>query len=503
MASTDHRPPAIDRRAKIVATLGPASAGEEMLGRLLAAGVDAARLNLSHGDHDDHRRMIRTLRALAAEQGRFIPIIADLMGPRYRLGKIPGGSRTLRAGTVVRLGRPDQDVDLPLEEPKVLSYLCDGERLLIDNGLVELRVLRDTGHAVEAEVVSGGPVATRKGLNLPDTPLPFIITDKDRADVAFAVAEGVDYLAVSFVGGPKDLEAVRRVVKKAGGVLPLIAKLERARVTGQLEETVAAADAVMVARGDLGVEVPIHQVPVLQKRIVAIGRALGKPVIVATQMLESMMAHPRPTRAEATDVANAVFDGADALMLSGETAAGRYPLEAVTTMAEIIRTAEAYRVPGGPRELLAGDSPPPPLAPGAVEQLRLNPERDVHLEIPDTIAAAAVFAARRLDVRHVVAFSQGGFTARMIARYRPRPPIVVFTNDPCIARRAQLVWGVHPLLMEDEVGHHDEVVSVVDQLLLERGLADPGDRLIVLMGDPIAERPLTNLLRIHRVRGRG
>ncbi|HEX9732123.1 MAG TPA: pyruvate kinase, partial [Thermoanaerobaculia bacterium] len=477
---------------KIVATLGPASAGEDVIARLFDAGVDVVRLNLSHGSHDDHRRMIRTVRRVARAQQRFVPVIVDLMGPRYRLGQL-SGVRTLAAGEEVSLG---EGADLPVEDPEFLRHLRPGERMLVDNGLVELEVLEIDERRVRTRVRHGGPVSTRKGINLPDTDLPFTISDKDRADVALAVAEGADYVAVSFVGGPEDLRAVREVVRGAGGLLPLVAKLERAKAMENLLETVREADAVMVARGDLGVEVPLHQVPVWQKKIIGAGRRYGKPVIVATQMLESMTQHPRPTRAESSDVANAVFDGADALMLSGETAAGAYPVEAVRTMAEIIVHAESYEASRPAPE--GRGAARQPLAPGPPEIRQLS-ERDVHLEIPEVVSATAVRAAGWLAARRIVAFSQGGFTARMIARYRPRPPITVFTPDPGVARRLQLVWGARPLLME-QVHHHDEVVRVVDRLLLDSGLAAPGDTLVILMGDPIDQRPLTNLMRIHRVR---
>jgi pyruvate kinase len=294
---------------------------------------------------------------------------------------------------------------------------------------------------------------------------------------------------------------VRRVVAEAGGAVPIIAKLERATAVERLEEIVEAADAVMVARGDLGVEVPLYRVPLLQKEIIAAGRRAGKPVIVATQMLESMMDRPRPTRAEASDVANAVFDGADALMLSGETAAGRYPVEAVETMARIVVEAEGFARRQRPEEM--DPSVPVPrarwLSPGESE--RLNPARDLFFDIPDVVAAAAVFAAAQLDGCRIVAFSQGGFTARMISRYRPSAPILVFTTDPQVARRIQLMWGVRPLVLDVEVEHHDEVVEVVDRHLAQARLARPGERIVILMGDPIRERPLTNLLRVHRVRG--
>lgn len=487
----------MERQAKIVATLGPASSDEAILDRLLSAGLDVVRLNLSHGDHASHRRLIGTVRKTAEARGRFVPIIVDLMGPRYRLGRLSEG-RDLVEGEEVHFGESGVDVDLPMEDPELLEHLRAGERVLVDNGMVELEILAKEKHRVRCKVLHGGRVSTRKGINLPDSDLPFSISDKDRRDIAFAVDEGVDYIAVSFVGGPQDLAAVRAVVRGAGRLLPLIAKLERKKVMYKLRETVREADAVMVARGDLGVEVPLHEVPVWQKKIIGVGRRYGKPVIVATQMLESMMRHPRPTRAESSDVANAVFDGADALMLSGESAAGDFPVESVRTMARIIHEAESYEPakPTVPRSIR--DLSLDPLAPGAEEQSSLS-DRDVHIEIPEVVTAAAVQAADQLGARRIVAFSQGGFTARMIARYRPRPPIIVFTPDARLARRLQLVWGARPLLMENDAEHHDEVVRLVDRRLLNDGLAEEGDTIIILMGDPIAEKPLTNLMRVHRV----
>ena len=500
----------MNRLAKIVATVGPASSDESTLARLLDTGVDVVRLNLSHGNQESHRQVIRTVRRLAREQGRFVPVFADLMGPRFRLGQIADGPRILEAGQEVRLGADGPGIELPVEDPGFLDHLRPGERVLIDNGLVELEVLaEDAGHRL-ARVLHGGPVSTRKGINLPDTDLPFTISEKDRADIAFALREGADYVAVSFVGGPGDLKAVRAVMREHDGMLPLIAKLERAKALERLDAIVRASDAVMVARGDLGVEVPLHQVPVLQKKIIAAGARYGKPVIVATQMLESMMEQPRPTRAEVSDCANAVFDGADALMLSGETAAGKFPVEAVRTMAEAIVEAEGYEASRTSANPGAAESTPAPqpddsalgtqhLAPGQLERQDLHPERDRHLEIPDVVSAAAVEAANLLQAKQIVAFSQGGFTARMLSRYRPKTPITVFTRSQAVARKVQLVWGTRPLLMDHDVDHHDEVVSVVDHLLLENGLAQPGDVVIILMGDPIAERPLTNLMRVHRL----
>jgi pyruvate kinase len=311
----------MERRAKIMATLGPVSRDETVLRGLVRAGVDLFRLNLSHGTQEQHRETLRRVRKVAVEEGCHIPVVLDLMGPRYRLGTIHDEPRQLKPGQEVILGPEAHDVDLPVD-PEILAHLQPQERVLIDGGLIELRIESKQGDRVRARVVNGGPVKTRKGINLPDTDLPFEISDKDRSDIVFAVAEEADFLAASYIGEGAHIEAVRAVVSEAGGRIPIIAKIERKTAIEKLDEITVAADGLMVARGDLGVEVPLYTVPVLQKKIVAAGRLSGKPVIVATQMLDSLVEQPRPSRAVATDVANAVFDGADALMLSGETAAG-------------------------------------------------------------------------------------------------------------------------------------------------------------------------------------
>jgi len=356
------------------------------------------------------------------------------------------------------------------------------------------------GNRVRARVINGGPVRTRKGINLPDTALPFEVSEKDRSDIAFAVAEGADYLAASYVGEAAHVEAVRKAAAESGGHLPIIAKIERATAIEHLDEITEAADGLMVARGDLGVEVPLYSVPVLQKRIVAAGRLAGKPVIVATQMLESMIEQPRPTRAEATDVANAVFDGADALMLSGETAAGKYPVQVVETMARIIQAAEDYA-----RENSTERSLQPLGHAHARRTFALEPtdsafDGEAALEVPDMVSAAAVYAAEHLAVSRIVAFSQRGFTARLVARYRPRSPIMAFTPDEQVARQIQLVWGVRPFVAELDVGSLDDIVQVVERQLLHARLVRPGERIIILMGHPVRDRPLTNLMRVHRIR---
>jgi pyruvate kinase len=482
----------MDRRAKIVATLGPASADRSSLSRLLRAGVDVVRLNVSHGERDQHRQVIRLVRELDRELSRFTAVVVDLMGPRYRLGQVAQGV-VLRRGQTVTLGSA-KGAELDLDDD-ILEHVRTGERVLIDNGLVEMEVLAKRRGLLRAKVVSGGPVSTRKGINLPDSDLPFSVSAKDRADIEMAVEEQADYLAASYVGSARDVAAVRTAGERAGGALPVIAKLERGRAVDHVEEIVVASDAVMVARGDLGVEVPLHRVPVIQKRIVEAGLRHAKPVIVATQMLESMMEHPRPTRAESSDVANAVFDGADAMMLSGETAAGRYPLEAVRTMDRIIREAEGHQRERSD-ELLAVRGRALAAGPFDVEMSTEGGNQG----IAETIAAAAVLSARQLGARRIVALSQGGYTVRRVSSHRPSTPVIALTRDPATARRMQLVWGARPLFLDDEVTHHDEVVSCVDRHLLAARLARVGDCVAILMGDPIQERPPTNLLRLHRVR---
>ncbi|MEO8275275.1 MAG: pyruvate kinase [Thermoanaerobaculia bacterium] len=493
----------MERRAKIVATLGPATADERMLDRLLAAGADVLRFNLSHGSQESHRRTLRLVRKVARSRGQQIPVLLDLMGPRYRLGEVAGGPRLLRQGERLSLGDPASRVDLPVDDPEFLHHLRIGERVLIDNGLVELEITAKRGRAVSARVLHGGTVSTRKGINLPDSRLPFTVSEKDASDIAFAVAERADFIAASYIGRARDIEAIRKIVALHGDEIPIVAKLERAAAIEHIDEIVTAADAVMVARGDLGVEVPLHEVPVLQKRIIAAGRRLGKPVIVATQMLESMMIQPRPTRAETSDVANAVFDGADALMLSGETAAGRYPTETVRTMAKIIVEAEAYKL----KTFLSGEVPRDPglplgrfpaPAPRTLENASSGVQAGA-IEIADVIAAAAVHAASKLDGSRIVAFSQGGFTARRLARYRPIVPTFVFTTDAQVARRIQLLWGTRPIHLARDVQHREDLIEIVERELLDRHLVRFGECVVLLMGFPIRQKALTNLLRIHRV----
>ena len=484
----------MERRAKIVATVGPSTSSEKALARLFQAGVDVVRLNLSHGSREEHRELMRRVRAVADRQERYVGVIVDLMGPRYRLGDLAQEVR-LGKGDEVVLG-PGPAADLPLNDGDILRHLRHGERLLIDGGLVALEVLSKSRGRLRARVISGGVVSSRKGINLPDSKLPFRISEKDRLDLRMAVEHGADYVAASYVGQRRDVKAVQEMISSLGADIPVIAKLERASAVDHFEEIIDQAEAVMVARGDLGVEIPLHEVPVVQKRIVRAGWRLGKPVVVATQMLESMMHHPRPTRAETSDVANAVFDGADAMMLSGETAVGNYPFAVVETMHRIIHEAERHLLEAESGATLA-------LGRGSSGAYDVEPPAQAgSLAVADTISAAATLSARQIGARRIVTLTGNGRTARTLSRRRPSTPVVALTENRSTARRLQLVWGVRPLATHGEVEHHHEVVELVDRRLLEAKLARPGDKVAILMGDPIQARPPTNLLRLHEVRGK-
>ena len=479
----------MERRAKILATVGPASWDRKSLKRLIKAGANGVRLNLSHGTRDEHRETFARVREVSEELSVPVAIVLDLMGPRFRIGKMAEPVELSRR-QVVTFGNKRSNADLPLADPGFLRYMQEGERVLVDNGLIELQVLEASRDVATARVLSGGLVSSNKGINLPDTATPFRVSKKDRDDIEMAVDLQADYLAASYVGEATDVRAIRRLVAKSGGEIPIISKLERARALTNLDSVVMESDAVMVARGDLGVEVPLQEVPVIQKRIIDSCWRLGKPVIVATQMLESMMEQPRPTRAETSDVANAVFDGADALMLSGESAAGKYPIESVATMAEIILQAETYH------RSHTSDTMNMPAS------YDLDPpDRPDTMEIPETVSAASVLAAKQMQARCIVALTQGGFTARQIAGRRPSRPVVACTALPETARRLQLVWGMSSVIFHDAgLVHHAEVVELVDRLLVEARVAKPGDIIVLLMGDPLRQRPPTNLMRIHRVR---
>ncbi len=465
--------------AKIVATLGPASADRQTIESLVHAGADVFRLNFSHGTHADHRQRLDLIRAIEADLGRPIGVLLDLQGPKLRIGTFAAGPVELAAGATFRLDldrdRPGDAARVPLPHPEIFAALRPGAELLLDDGRLRLAVQSfGPDHAI-TRVVVGGKLSDRKGVNVPGVVLPpSALTDKDRADLDFGLALGVDWVALSFVQRAEDIAEVRQLVQGRAGI---VAKLEKPAAIECLEAILAETDAVMVARGDLGVELPAEQVPSIQKRVVRACRRLGKPVIVATQMLESMVGAPVPTRAEASDVATAIYDGVDAVMLSAESASGRYPVESVAMMNRIIAQTEA-----DPHYRAALDASH--TAPGA--------------SVPDAIGRAAHAVAGLLDVAAMVAYTSSGASALRMARERPRAPIIGMTPRRATARRLALVWGVHPVLCHD-VMSVDEMTEVALQTAVRQQVAAPGQTLVIAAGMPFGSPGTTNLLRIAQV----
>ena len=466
-------------RTKIVATLGPASSDRQVLGAMVDAGVDVVRLNFSHGGRADHLARFALAREVAAECGRNVAILMDLQGPKIRVGVVgqdgirldPGADCVLVVGT--EHARPPE---IPVVYPRLAADVKEGDQVLLDDGAIALRVRAVEGDRVRCQVVRGGVVRSRKGVNLPGVAVSApSLTEKDRADLATAVEAGADYVALSFVRRPDDVVDAKQAIAELGGDTPVVAKLERPEAMGCLDDILDAADAVMVARGDLGVELAVEKVPPLQKEIIARANSLGVPVITATQMLESMVASPRPTRAEASDVANAIFDGTDALMLSQETAVGSYPVETVATMGRIAREAEAT-------PHLAH---PPPPATGA-------------LDVTATVCKAAVQIATDLGARAIVAFSESGATARFVSRFRPRVPILGLTPYETTRRRMALYWGVEAASPLDRGVDLGAMIAQGDERICDEGMASPGDLVVVVAGTP-GGRGATNRVLVHRV----
>ncbi|MGB7237592.1 MAG: pyruvate kinase [Rhodococcus sp. (in: high G+C Gram-positive bacteria)] len=467
----------MSRRTKIVCTLGPATATTERIRELVESGMDVARLNFSHGDHPDHQANYERVRAASNATGKAVGILADLQGPKIRLGRFAEGKTTWASGELVRItveeceGTHDR-VSTTYKE--LAQDAKEGDRLLVDDGKVGLVVTGVEGNDVLCRVTEGGPVSNNKGVSLPgmNVSVP-ALSEKDIADLEFALALGVDFIALSFVRSPADIELVHAIMDRVGRRVPVIAKLEKPEAVDNLEAIVLAFDAVMVARGDLGVELPLEQVPLVQKRAIQIARANAKPVIVATQMLESMIENSRPTRAEASDVANAVLDGTDAVMLSGETSVGKYVMETVRTMARIVETVETE-----------GDSVPP------------------LTHVPRTKRGVISYAARdigeRLDAKALVAFTQSGDTVRRLARLHTSLPLLAFTSIPEVRSQLALSWGTETFLVP-EVATTDAMVLEVDKALLELGRYNKGDQVVIVAGAPPGTVGSTNLIHVHRI----
>jgi pyruvate kinase len=468
---------AVNRRAKIVCTLGPAVDGPDRMRELVAAGMDVARLNFSHGDHADHAMRYNLVRQASADAGRPIGILADLQGPKIRLGRFANGKELWANGETVTITSDDvvgTHDRVSCTYRKLPDEVRPGDRLLIDDGKVAVEVTAVAGPDMTCLVVEGGEVSNNKGLSLPNVAVSVpAMSEKDTDDLRFALELGVDLIALSFVRSPDDIKLVHEIMDEVGRRVPVIAKIEKPEAVARLEAIVTAFDALMVARGDLGVELPLEQVPLVQKRAVQLCREQAKPVIVATQMLDSMMENSRPTRAEASDVANAVLDGADCLMLSGETSVGAWPIVTVQTMARIIRSTEAGDIPV-PR--LGHD---PKTRGGAITQAASN-------------------IARAVGARALVAFSQTGDTVRRLARLHCELPLLAFTPDDAVRRQLTLSWGVETFLVE-YVQHTDDMFRQVDHAMLGLGRGLPGDLVVVVAGTPANTPGSTNTLRIHQL----
>jgi pyruvate kinase len=466
----------MNRRAKIVCTLGPATSSPEQITALVAAGLDVARLNMSHGDHDTHHAAYGAVRAACDASGRSVGVLVDLQGPKIRLGRFAAGPVTLAAGqefTITGEDVPGDQGEVSVSYPGLAGDVQPGTRLLVDDGRVVLDVTAVQGARVRTRVLVGGQVSDHKGLNLPGIRVSVpALTGKDADDLRWALALRADMIALSFVQGPEDAEPARKIMDETSVRLPLIAKIEKPQAVAALDEVVAAFDGIMVARGDLGVEFPLEQVPLVQKRAIRLARQVAKPVIVATQMLESMVAAPRPTRAEASDVANAVLDGADALMLSAETSVGAYPVDAVATMARIIAAAERdwpFAPPAGPPETTGG-----------------------------AIARAAGEVGVAVGAKALVAFTMTGETARRLARCRSPIPLLAFTTESATRSQLALTWGAETFLVPP-VAHTDDMVRQVEAALRDIGRCVAGDLVVIVAGSPPGTPGRTNALRVHRI----
>jgi pyruvate kinase len=469
------------RHSKIVCTIGPASRSPHIIERLVQAGMDVARLNFSHGSHQDHAQSIALLRATAVKLQKPLAILADLQGPKIRTGPLEGGvSVQLRAGerfTITTAKVPGDAARVSTTFRALPREVHRGNRILLSDGLIELRVEKVRDQEVICEIVNGGLLGQNKGINLPGVKLRVpALTSKDRQDLTFALKQGANYIAVSFVRTREDVLAAKALIRRAGKDTPVIAKLEKPEAIENLDHIIRVADGVMVARGDLGVEMSPEKVPVVQKTIINRARQFRRPVITATQMLESMTENPRPTRAEASDVANAIFDGSDAVMLSAETASGKYPVEAVSMMARIIEEAE-----------------------GSIDEFP-RPAPQEKLKVAETIAELVCHASRELHMKVIAVFTHSGFTARLVSRYRPLVPIVAFSPEAETRRRMALIWGVLPRSIPD-VHKIDGLAMVAEKRLLEEKLVRKGDVIGVVAGTPMGVRGSTNFMKFHVIGG--
>lgn len=471
------RPPADIRRTKIVCTLGPATHSAEKVRQLIEAGMDVARLNFSHGNREAHRQTIRLIRKISQEMGKEVGILQDLGGPKIRIGALTEDEVQLNTGAevILRPGESGDSGSLPVMYAGLVDEVNPGDHILLSDGRVELVVLEKKRDHLVCSVLVGGSIQSRKGVNLPSSQLRIpALTEKDRMDLQVGLDEHVDFVALSFVRHESDLDPVLQILDRLKRKPMLVAKIEKPQAIDRLEKIIAEADAVMVARGDLGVEMPLEKVPLIQKLIIRSARLAAKPVITATQMLASMMANPRPTRAEATDVANAILDGTDALMLSDETAVGEYPIQAVSVLDRIARTVEGEIDETAMMQEVSSDSLPATAA---------------------GISRAACLLARDLRAAAIVASTSSGSTARLVSRFRPHRPILGLSESLQTLRQLTLSWGVIPDWARS-VSHTDQIFEAAKTLVMERNMAQRGDRLVITAGVPVGVTGTTNLIKV-------
>lgn len=469
------------RRTKIICTVGPATSTPERLQALVEAGMNVVRLNFSHGDHEFHAQTIRRLRQISSEQRKPIALMQDLCGPKIRLGVLPAAGLTVEAGQEVSFVLRQEGSsleELPLPIPTLFAMVRIGEPILINDGRVKLNVTKRDPDTIRAAVKIGGVISSHKGVNLPETRLPMTsITEKDLLDLRFGIQSGVDWVAVSFVRSPADLEPAQRMIEAAGAKIRIIAKIERREAVEQFDSILQVADGIMIARGDLGVEMPIDQVPLIQKDIIRRSNQAGKPVITATQMLESMISAPDPTRAEATDVANSILDGTDAVMLSGETAVGQYPIAAVQVMHNIaVRTEQS--LPEGSRHYWSYPA-------GS-------------LSVTESVAEAVCKIAYEVGARAILCNTSSGGAAKLVSKYRPTTPIMALTVEEITYRQLALSWGVEPYLIPP-VSNTEQMLMKVVKTVTERGLAKNGDKVVFTSGVPIGVSGTTSLINVHTI----
>ncbi|MFD1422652.1 pyruvate kinase [Laceyella tengchongensis] len=471
------------RKTKIVCTIGPASEDVATLKKLIANGMNVARLNFSHGSYEEHGKRIENIRQAAAELGQTVAILLDTKGPEIRTGELKDPSVELIAGEQIILTTEQIEGDakrISISYAGLAADVHPGSIILIDDGLIGLRVESVEGTEITCTILNGGTLKSRKGVNVPGVKINLPgITEKDAADIRFGIEQKVDFIAASFVRKPQDVLEIREILEEHGADIQIISKIENQEGIDNLDGILEVSDGLMVARGDLGVEIPVEEVPVVQKEAIRKCNQLGKPVITATQMLDSMQRNPRPTRAEASDVANAILDGTDAIMLSGETAAGKYPVEAVSTMARIaVRTEATLRY----------------------EENFKQKMREIDYTITESLSQAVVHTAQMLNCAAVLTPTESGFTARMVSKYRPQAPIVAITRNPDVARKLALVWGVYPLL-GTRANTTDEMFHSTIATALEHGFVNQGDLVVITAGVPVGKSGTTNLMKVHVIGG--